>query len=102
MRQLFSGIGQQTPVIRERRETKLNHMVTTTLPGDGFPTIAQHAEVQAESSGPTKLSSEFKAAEIFKTVHQRRQSSEESGQKSAGVESLPMNTWVKLGCTWTR
>lgn len=101
MRQLFSDIGQQTPVIRERRETdKISQMVTQTLPEGSFSTTAQHAEVRAENSGPAKLRqlrAEFKAAERagIKTVHQRGQSCTEGEvQKSAGVGLLPMNTWI--------
>lgn len=41
MRQLFSEIGQQAPVIRERRETdQMSQMVTQTLPRGSFSTTA--------------------------------------------------------------
>lgn len=62
-------------------------MVITALLGASFPTTARCTEVQAENSGLANLRqprSEFKAAGIFKTVHQRGQNyTEGDSQKSA-------------------
>lgn len=106
MRQLFSEIGQQAPVIRERRETdQMSQMVTQTAWGQSF-NHCKHAEVRAENSGPAKLRQlrlGFKAAERagIKTVHQRGQScTEKEVQKSTWGRVVAHGYLGKLGCAW--